>query len=336
LEDSLSAGDGTLVPVGGKSQPVLRIAAAPAAPPVPAPAPAPAPLPPPPAALGPRIRAIFQRLVVFKRSLAAACVTWFLLDVFFYGQGVWTAMVMSLIGFQADGGGVGVLDRTTVTSAALGGVVVAIVALPGYVGAVAAIERVGRRRLQMYGFAACAAAYFILGVGDRQLQTSRYGVPFVLLYGLAFAFANMGPNTTTFVLPAELFPTASRATAFGLAAAAGKLGAVLGTAVMPAILHAYDDDPSGGGAQRGVAVMMYMCAGVAVLGAAATWAFTRETRGVELTVLDSATHSEPVFVTAAEVGAAAPTPADPDTPTAPDFNHARMLVGEHRTFAADL
>lgn len=280
-----------------------------------------------------RVAGIVRQLATFKRSLAAACLTWFLLDVFFYGQGVWTTKVLNLVGFQAFHETAGALDRATVTSYTLGTLVIACVALPGYIAAVMAIEPLGRRRLQIYGFAACAAAYFILGVGDRQLQTSYYGIPFLMLYGAAFAFANVGPNTTTFVLSAELFPSLSRATAFGLAAAAGKLGAVLGTAVMPSILHAWDS--STGGTQRGVAVMMYMCAGIAAAGALVTWSFTRETRGVELTSLDATTAGETAFVTRAEMGAVSPPPPD-DAATGDRFTTSRILAGEARTFTSDL
>jgi MFS transporter, PHS family, inorganic phosphate transporter len=38
---------------------------------------------------------------------------------------------------------------------------------------------------------------------------------------------NLGPNTITFMLPAEMFETRYRATFYGLAAAAGKVGAIV-------------------------------------------------------------------------------------------------------------
>lgn len=38
---------------------------------------------------------------------------------------------------------------------------------------------------------------------------------------------NIGPNATTFLIPAEVFPTRVRGTAHGISAAAGKCGAVL-------------------------------------------------------------------------------------------------------------
>ena len=50
---------------------------------------------------------------------------------------------------------------------------------------------------------------------------------FVFLYCLVNFFLNFGPNTTTFIIPAEAFPTRYRSTAHGIAAASGKLGAIL-------------------------------------------------------------------------------------------------------------
>ncbi|KAM0066956.1 Low affinity inorganic phosphate transporter 3 [Helianthus debilis subsp. tardiflorus] len=51
---------------------------------------------------------------------------------------------------------------------------------------------------------------------------------FVVFYSLTFFFANFGPNATTFVVPAEIFPARLRSTCHGISAASGKLGAILG------------------------------------------------------------------------------------------------------------
>jgi PHS family inorganic phosphate transporter-like MFS transporter len=51
---------------------------------------------------------------------------------------------------------------------------------------------------------------------------------FIILYALTFFFANFGPNVTTFIVPAELFPARLRSTCHGISAAAGKAGAILG------------------------------------------------------------------------------------------------------------
>ncbi|KAK6939122.1 hypothetical protein RJ641_032630 [Dillenia turbinata] len=45
-----------------------------------------------------------------------------------------------------------------------------------------------------------------------------------VVYGLAFFFSNFGPNTTTFIVPAELFPARFLATCHGISGAVGKKG----------------------------------------------------------------------------------------------------------------
>ena len=47
-------------------------------------------------------------------------------------------------------------------------------------------------------------------------------VPFLLLYGISYFFTEFGPNTTTFIYPAELFPLEVRTTGHGISAGAGK------------------------------------------------------------------------------------------------------------------
>uniref|UniRef100_A0A803LS70 Phosphate transporter n=1 Tax=Chenopodium quinoa TaxID=63459 RepID=A0A803LS70_CHEQI len=40
--------------------------------------------------------------------------------------------------------------------------------------------------------------------------------------------ANFGPNATTFMIPAEIFPTRLRSTCHGISAAAGRAGSIVG------------------------------------------------------------------------------------------------------------
>ena len=47
------------------------------------------------------------------------------------------------------------------------------------------------------------------------------------LYILAQIFFEIGPNFTTYIIPAELFPTRYRCTGHGVSAASGKVAAVL-------------------------------------------------------------------------------------------------------------
>ena len=100
---------------------------------------------------------------------------------------------------------------------------------------------------------------------------------FYSLYGLSFFFCNMGPNTTTFVIPSELFPTSIRASAHGVSAAAGKVGAAIGTALMPAILEVST-----------LPTVMFISAAVAASGFVFSVFLTRESQHTD--IMQSAQH----------------------------------------------
>ncbi|AQK65272.1 phosphate transporter protein1 [Zea mays] len=53
-------------------------------------------------------------------------------------------------------------------------------------------------------------------------------IGFVVMYAFTFFFANFGPNSTTFIVPAEIFPARLRSTCHGISAASGKAGAIIG------------------------------------------------------------------------------------------------------------
>jgi PHS family inorganic phosphate transporter-like MFS transporter len=55
---------------------------------------------------------------------------------------------------------------------------------------------------------------------------------------MANFFQNFGPNTTTFIIPGEVFPTRYRSTAHGICAASGKLGAIIAQ-FLPHILEIF-------------------------------------------------------------------------------------------------
>ncbi|CAB5391071.1 unnamed protein product [Rhizophagus irregularis] len=56
----------------------------------------------------------------------------------------------------------------------------------------------------------------------------EHSIPaFIVLFTLLQFFQNFGPNTTTFIVPGEVFPTRYRSTGHGISAASGKLGAIV-------------------------------------------------------------------------------------------------------------
>ena len=105
-----------------------------------------------------------------------------------------------------------------------------VAAVPGYLLAILKLDDIGHRRLQWIGFLMMGLAFLALGVmpGITSLL-----VPFLVIYGISYFFAEFGPNTTTFVLSAELYPVNMRTTGPGLSAGIAKVGAFIGVFVFP-------------------------------------------------------------------------------------------------------
>lgn len=69
------------------------------------------------------------------------------------------------------------------------------------------MDSVGRRRIQLQGFACMAVTFATLGLAFEQMEKSETGrLVMLFLYGLTFFFSNYGPNSTTFILPSETYP----------------------------------------------------------------------------------------------------------------------------------
>jgi len=131
-----------------------------------------------------------------------------------------------------------------------------VFAVPGYFLAVKFMDRIGHRKLQLIGFGVMTAAFLALGVVPALTTTVA---PFLAMFGLSYFFIEFGPNTTTFVLPSELFPLQARTTGHGIAAGIGKLGAFIGVFLVPTLQSSI-----------GLRGMLIVAAGSAVAGAGTT------------------------------------------------------------------
>jgi MFS transporter, PHS family, inorganic phosphate transporter len=155
--------------------------------------------------------------------LIGAAGTWFLLDVAYYGTTVSTPLVIKLFSPK-------VTLETTMLYTLL---IFAVAALPGYIVAAFTIDRIGRKTIQLLGFAMMAVFFGLLFVFPA---LTLIGVSFLLLYGASYFFTEFGPNVTTFLYPAEIFPVTVRTTAHGFSASLGKVGAFIGAFVFPLML----------------------------------------------------------------------------------------------------
>ncbi|KAL3734441.1 hypothetical protein ACJRO7_023747 [Eucalyptus globulus] len=205
-----------------------------------------------------------QFFLLHGRNLLACSSTWFLLDIVFYSY----PHLQSEIYFmsQHDKDTADTVFDAAFKVARLQAIMACSSMIPGCIAAFFLIDRIGRLIIQAVGFVLMAIVYFSIGVPyDRYWQ--HHPSALFILYGLTSFFANCGPNTTTFILPAELFPARFRTTCHGIAGAAGKAGAIIGVVLMASL-------------ERRVTLIIW--GGICAAGMVGTSMFTKETRGTSL------------------------------------------------------
>jgi PHS family inorganic phosphate transporter-like MFS transporter len=201
---------------------------------------------------GPAVRGTEVGLRAFLTSrrwlvmLAGTAGCWFLLDYAYYGNTISTPQILSNIA----------PDASTMTKIALQLAIFVVAAVPGYILAIARLDRIGHRKLQLIGFAMMAACFLVIAAVPGMTTTVA---PFLLVYGVSYFFTEFGPNMTTFVMPSELYPVSMRATGHGISAGIGKLGAFIGVFLFPILASSL-----------GLRGTLLLTAGVSVLGLALT------------------------------------------------------------------
>ncbi|CAK4700206.1 unnamed protein product [Aphanomyces euteiches] len=155
----------------------------------------------------------------------AAC--WFFLDIDYYGTSLNTPVILDIIGYGTPKttGNQKIFDD--LWNRAVGTAIINMCGtVPGYWFTVFLIEPWGRKPIQYMGFTLLTILFLVMAIWLDQFKTD-YRNLFVVLYSLAQFFFNFGPNATTFIIPAEVFPMAVRSTGHGISAASGKAGAII-------------------------------------------------------------------------------------------------------------
>jgi PHS family inorganic phosphate transporter-like MFS transporter len=146
--------------------------------------------------------------------------SWFLFDYAYYGNTLSLPSILSEVSPNAT-----LVEKLLMTLALF-----VVFAVPGYLLAVWKMDKIGHRRLQFIGFAIMALSFLVLAAFPVLTVTVA---PFIAIFGVSYFFTEFGPNTTTFVLPSEVFPVNMRTTGHGIAAGIGKLGAFVGVFLVP-------------------------------------------------------------------------------------------------------
>ncbi|KAL3418655.1 inorganic phosphate transporter 1-6 [Phlyctema vagabunda] len=196
----------------------------------------------------------------FGPRIFATAGSWFANDVFFYGNKLFQSQFIKVISPTSSG---------NVMTGWLWNLVNVGVSLAGYYLASFLIDNklYGRKMMMQVGFLVCFITFVIPAFAYKH-YTSISGIKsFQAMYFLSSFFNQFGPNSVTFLVAAEVFPTPVRASAHGFSAAVGKLGALFAS-----VLYNYIDTQT----------KFYVVPWFGLAGMVVTWLFLPDTTGLDL------------------------------------------------------
>ena len=179
-----------------------------------------------------------------------------------YGIGVFLPILVMALGLEPSSGGAlaGGLHRIT------GSIEITfwinLFILPGFALGLYLVNRWYHVRIQVWGFILCAVGLLLLLVAYKYHLPIWLAIAGFMIFEL---FLNAGPHLMTFIIPSQIYPVADRGEGAGLAAAIGKVGAVLGVLFIPMLL-----------AKGGAELVLLVSIVVQVVGAVVTGVFGRE------------------------------------------------------------
>ncbi|MCI0356250.1 MAG: MFS transporter, partial [Acidobacteria bacterium] len=222
-----------------------------------------------PAAHDASYKALFSQQ--HRRATILASVPWFLQDLGTYGIGIFTPTILAATLRVADNH---VHNLAEVIHndilAAKGAAMIDVLLIMGIVVAVCLADRVGRMRLQIFGFIGCAVGLLVAALSAHFAGGTKIALIFVGFMLFNF-MTNLGPNAMTYLIAGEVFPTRIRGLGAGFAASFAKVGAVLTAFLFPILLK-----------DIGTSTLLYLLVGTSLLGAVITWQFAIETKGLNL------------------------------------------------------
>jgi PHS family inorganic phosphate transporter-like MFS transporter len=179
------------------------------------------------------------------KKLAAISIQWTLLDMVFYATGLDAPGTLAALWLEEtprhlprpvwsdDPGNPGAtiteaLDNNLTRTLKLS----SVTALIGSLTAVLLINRVSRKTYYIWSTLILCVLFACTAISVSQSYATSHHESSMVFYSLAQLMFNIGPNTLTFVLAAEIFPTEFRGTSYGIAAACGKIGAIIARAIV--------------------------------------------------------------------------------------------------------
>ncbi|MBS4177802.1 MFS transporter [Lederbergia citrea] len=168
--------------------------------------------------IGQNIRDVWSKK--YAKATIMLWIVWFMVVFSYYGMFLWLPSVMVMKGFSLIKSFEYVLIMT-------------LAQLPGYFTAAWIIERAGRKFVLATYMLGTAASALIFGNADTTMV--------LLISGIFLSFFNLGAWGALYAYTPEQYPTIIRATGAGMAAAAGRVGGVLGPLLVGSLVAAKYD-----------------------------------------------------------------------------------------------
>lgn len=201
-----------------------------------------------------------------RRATLLASIPWFLQDLGTYGLGIFTPVILA----EVIGSKIGISNVSDIIHNDIigvkGTIFVDLFVIIGVIGAIFLADKIGRIKLQVFGFIGVAFALLLVMASIR--TDGSYNMTLLFVGFILFNFLNnLGPNAQTYLLSGEVFSTKLRARGAGFAASFAKVGAVLTAFIFPILLSSW-----------GVTVILMMLIFTSLIGAAVTHYLRIETR----------------------------------------------------------
>lgn len=203
------------------------------------------------------IWALFQKWDTWKKLIAAGG-GWFIYDVAYYGVSLFAGQIIKAFSTTDDDNVSSAIAIQHVTKQNLIGL---SMGLPACMLSIVCLQYMNTKKLQIIGFMLIAVIFGIMAACFVPLRDHNGDALFAIYCMLLFSLV-FGPNLTTYLLPAQVFPKNIRSTFHGISAALGKIGAFSGVYMFGSIAEA-----------TSYPTVMVMCALISVFGAWTSYQF---------------------------------------------------------------
>ncbi|WP_199899763.1 MFS transporter [Shewanella marina] len=204
----------------------------------------------------------------YRPKTLLASLPWFIQDLGTYGIGIFTPVILATMltkNTVADDSLHGTISQ--IIYSAKGTALIDALLIVGVIFAIIYSDKIGRMKLQIYGFIGCAVGLLLAVISTYSSDSAHI---YLLFAGfMLFNFMNnFGPNSQTYLISGEVFPVSIRAKGAGFSASIGKLGAITTAFLFPILMNTF-----------GVSPVLIALIFTSLLGAWVTYHYRFETSG---------------------------------------------------------